>query len=179
MGYAALRLRDRTTAQDAVQATLLTALQSGDRFKGQSSERTWLTGILKYKILETLRKLAREVSVDASEWQGEDGDFDERGHLRAGREPRQIPLTPRDSLERHEFYLVLNECLSKLPPRSAQAFISVEMDHAKLDEVAALLMIKKNNLYILLHRARKGLRGCLEKNWFAEQASNPPPLVAN
>ena len=50
---------DRTTAEDIVQETFLSALNSIKNFKGHSSERTWLTSILKHKILDHFRKRQR------------------------------------------------------------------------------------------------------------------------
>src|SRR5258708_30833350 len=47
--YAALQLRDRHTAEDVVQETLLAALVGEASFGGRSNLRTWLTGILKHK----------------------------------------------------------------------------------------------------------------------------------
>ena len=165
-GYAMLRLRDRSLAQDLVQDALLTALKGRERYRGDSSVRTWLTGILKFKTLEAIRKQAREIPTDASAWESADGDFDEDGHLLPSQMPGEFSLSPGDSLERSEFFQTLDECLSKLPDRIAQAFVSIEMDRASIDDVAEDLMIKRNNLYVLLHRARKSLRSCLEKNWF-------------
>ena len=50
--YALLRLRDPDKAEEAVQETLLAALQAYDKFSGGSSVRTWLIGILKHKIFD-------------------------------------------------------------------------------------------------------------------------------
>ena len=47
--YARLQLRNPAQAEDAVQETLLAALEGAVRFSGKSSLRTWLTGILKHK----------------------------------------------------------------------------------------------------------------------------------
>src|SRR5688572_6472894 len=60
MRYALLQLRDPTAAEDAVQETLLAALQTASRFAGRSSVKTWLVGILKHKIIDTHRRQARE-----------------------------------------------------------------------------------------------------------------------
>ena len=43
-------------AEDALQETLLAALQSAGRFAGRASERTWLTTILKNKVVDRLRR---------------------------------------------------------------------------------------------------------------------------
>jgi RNA polymerase sigma-70 factor, ECF subfamily len=58
--YAMLQLRDPHLAEDVVQETLLVAVESRDKFSGQSTLRTWLTGILKHKILDLRRKQQRE-----------------------------------------------------------------------------------------------------------------------
>ena len=53
--YALLQLRDQDLAEDAVQETLLAALEGRARFSGKSSHKTWLTGILKHKIIDVMR----------------------------------------------------------------------------------------------------------------------------
>ena len=52
------RLRDEEVARDLVQDTFLAALQQLDRFKANSSEKTWLSAILKNKIADFYRKQA-------------------------------------------------------------------------------------------------------------------------
>ncbi|NIR14014.1 MAG: hypothetical protein GWN86_08695, partial [Desulfobacterales bacterium] len=54
--YAISRIHEPAVAEDLVQETLLAALQGKEGFKGRSSEKTWLTGILKYKIVDYIRK---------------------------------------------------------------------------------------------------------------------------
>src|SRR6185369_11901370 len=56
---ARLQLRDEALAEDVVQETLLAAL-SGSGFSGKSSLKTWLTGILKHKIVDAIRRKQRE-----------------------------------------------------------------------------------------------------------------------
>src|SRR5262249_45957286 len=50
--YATRQLRDRAAAEDAVQETLVAALAGEASFGGRSNLRTWLTGILKHKIVD-------------------------------------------------------------------------------------------------------------------------------
>src|SRR5918999_3866470 len=65
--YALLQLRDPTAAEDAVQETLLAALQTAERFAGRSSVKTWLTGILKHKIVDHVRRQSREQPLERPE----------------------------------------------------------------------------------------------------------------
>jgi len=58
--FAALQLRDPNAAEDAVQETLVAALVGEANFAGRSNLRTWLTGILKHKIIDSIRRAARE-----------------------------------------------------------------------------------------------------------------------
>ena len=43
--YAMFRLNDEAQCEDLVQETFLSALKAKDKFKGNSSEKTWLTSI--------------------------------------------------------------------------------------------------------------------------------------
>ncbi len=58
--YASLQLRDAAAAEDAVQEALLAALAGESNFAGRSNLRTWLTGILKHKIVDAIRRQSRE-----------------------------------------------------------------------------------------------------------------------
>ncbi len=62
--YALLRLRNREVAEEVVQETFLAALQARDKFNGQSSEKTWLVGILKHKVIDHFRRTSKEVHLE-------------------------------------------------------------------------------------------------------------------
>ena len=82
--YAMLQLRDSALAQDVVQETLLAALEGRSRFSGKSSAKTWLTGILKHKIIDAIRRRSREQSADAGDDNAEadvvEASFKSDGH---------------------------------------------------------------------------------------------------
>src|SRR5688500_2543314 len=65
--YAVVRRRDASLAEECVQEALLAALQARASYGGKSTERTWLTGILKHKIIDCFRKHSREVPFDPAE----------------------------------------------------------------------------------------------------------------
>src|SRR5437870_13819328 len=58
--FAMLQLRNQAQAEDAVQETLIAAIQGAKNFAGRSSVRTWLVGILKHKIVDLIRRSSRE-----------------------------------------------------------------------------------------------------------------------
>ncbi len=70
--YALVRVRSPEIAEDLVQETLLVAVRSHDRFAGRSSQRSWLVGILKNKIVDYYRKLGRETAFTDLEFLGDE-----------------------------------------------------------------------------------------------------------
>jgi len=171
-GYALLRLRDPRTAEDMVQETFLAALQARDNFAGRSSERTWLVGILKHKILNHLCRNSRErpISDVESPVDRMEEFFDDRGRLKAT--ATEWATDPSRVFEQKEFWEVLQRCLSRLPVRLSEAFLLREMDELSSEEICNVLNVSVTNLRVMLHRARLRLRLCLELNWFGLKAEN-------
>jgi RNA polymerase sigma-70 factor (ECF subfamily) len=167
--FAQLHLRDHARAEDVVQETLAAALEQGERFSGGSSVRTWLTGILKHKIIDVFRAGRREKSVselgdDAEDGHDPDALFDAAGHWQA---PPSSWGDPSKTLEQKRFMETLEKCNGGLPDRLAQVFTLREVMGLTTEEICAQLGITPNNCNVMLYRARMGLRDCLEKNWFA------------
>jgi RNA polymerase sigma-70 factor (ECF subfamily) len=163
--FALLQLRDRSAAEDAVQETLLAAIQGASRFAGQSSVRTWLVGILKHKIVDGVRKASREQPIESLEDRGEDMDafFADDGHFAEAPQPW---ANPESSLEEKGFFDALERCLQSLPPNTARAFTMREVMGLETDEICKELRISASNCWVMLYRARVSLRACLERTWF-------------
>jgi RNA polymerase sigma-70 factor (ECF subfamily) len=167
--YALIRVRNETVAEDLVQDTLLAAFQGKERFSGQSTERSWLTGILKHKVLDHFRRQARERTNNADDSMPEEleGRFDDLGLWK--HEPESGPTDwgadAAGLMQRKEFMEALKQCISKLPPRCADAFVMREMEATESDRIQELLGVSPSNFWVLLHRARMQLRLCLEQNW--------------
>lgn len=165
--YATLQLRDAAAAEDAVQETLLAALAGEANFAGRSNLRTWLTGILKHKIVDSIRRQARErpaADLESGDEGGEfDGLFDRRGHWQEEPDAWQ---QPEGALGQKQFLAALEACLLALPERTARAFMMRE--HLGLDtrEICKELGISATHCWVMLHRARMALRLCLQTNWF-------------
>jgi RNA polymerase sigma-70 factor (ECF subfamily) len=165
--YASLQLRDAAAAEDAVQETLLAALAGETGFAGRANLRTWLTGILKHKIIDTIRRQSRERPVADLGAEGDDSEFDglfdRRGHWQEAPDAWQ---QPEGALGQKQFLAALEACLRDLPERTARVFMMRE--HLGLDtsEICKELGITATHCWVLLHRARMALRLCLQTNWF-------------
>lgn len=170
--YAVVRLRDDSQAEDAVQETLLAAIQSLGSYGGKSTERTWLTGILKHKIIDYYRRSSRETPLDPSETDlsGFDPLFERedefKNHWSDTLSPRIWNRSPDEALQENEFFGVLHNCMKKLPERVANVFSLREMNGLDAGEICELLSLSANNFWVMMHRARMSLRRCIEINWF-------------
>ncbi len=164
---ALLRVRNDVVAEEVVQETFLAALQAKERFAGQSSERTWLVGILKHKIMDHFRKSAREQTdpVEDVAQSNLPDQFDEGGHWRKGAAGPKAWADPSGALDRQQFWQALKMCLDKLPPRMASVFSLREIDDVPSEEICSTMKISKANLWVMLHRARMQLRRCLETSY--------------
>jgi RNA polymerase sigma-70 factor (ECF subfamily) len=167
--YALLRLQSPDLAADVVQETYVEALRARASFAGRSSERTWLIGILRHKIVDHLRRAGREPAVREhvpAECPAE-SPFDHRGRWRTV--PASWGTEPSRQIETREFWDVFSQCLSKLPQGLADAFFLRELDDLRADEVQEALGISPANFWKRLHRARALLRQCLETGWINPQ----------
>jgi RNA polymerase sigma-70 factor (ECF subfamily) len=165
--FALLRVRDPHVAEDLVQETFIAALQGLDRFRGGSAVRTWLVGILKHKIIDYFRKSSREISTGDITADSEEPEHSVVDRLAGAPEaPRDWRDTPDNLLESKEFWQVFVDCLDGMTPAFRSAFSLRELDGLGTDEICKILGITPTNLWVILHRARLKLRGCLEANWF-------------
>jgi RNA polymerase sigma-70 factor (ECF subfamily) len=175
--YAFTRVRDQAVAEDLVQETFLSAIQSVAGYRGKSTERTWLISILKHKLIDRYRKLGREIPMDPSETDLSEFDplFERTdifaNHWHDTRSPRIWNRSPEEALETDEFYNVLHNCLSKLPERVAGVFSMREMDGLAAGEICEILSLSQSNFWVMMHRARMSLRRCIEINWFMKAGS--------
>jgi RNA polymerase sigma-70 factor (ECF subfamily) len=168
--YALLRLQSPEVAEDMVQETFLAALKGRDSFAGQSSEKTWLVGILKHKIIDYIRRCCRERPISSDEFSDKSIEdfFDQTGHLK--NISHGWSGDPNVVLEQKEFRGILDYCLSELPSRMTQAFTLREVEGLQSEEICEILNISTSNLHVMLYRVRSHLRHCLEINWFGLMA---------
>jgi RNA polymerase sigma-70 factor (TIGR02943 family) len=172
--YALVRVRTPEVAEDLVQETLLVAVRSQDKFAGRSSERSWLVGILKNKVVDYYRKLGRETSFTDLEFLKDECShkFVEQGFWNHDLGPHEWRPEADEVMHKGEFWQTMRNCLSTLPQRVADVFMMREMDDLPSKEICHTLSISESNLWVMLHRARMALRECLEINWF-DKVSSP------
>jgi len=150
------RLRNREQAEDAVQDSFLAALGGTERFRGRSTQRTWLTAILKHKVCDRMRRAYRDRAILESGEPTDHDQFENEGGFSV-----LYSSNPRTELERKELRAAIEQALAKLPHRLAKAFSLYEIEDWSGREVCAALRISENNLWFTLHEARKQLRGHL------------------
>lgn len=165
--FALLQLRDRSRAEDAVQEALIAVLEKPAGFEGKSTLRTYVTGILKYKIIDAMRAAQREQTWECEGEEGEadivDALFVANGHT--VEMPRQWG-DPDEVLAQKDFFRVLEVCLEKLPTQTARIFMMREWLEFDTSEICTELAVTSSNVYIVLYRARLRLRECLDLKWF-------------
>jgi RNA polymerase sigma-70 factor, ECF subfamily len=167
--YALIHLRNRELAEDLVQETLLSAIKSAAGFRGDSSPRTWLISILKHKIIDHLRKAARNpidraAADEAPEAAG--GEFFDAKGSWADEKPRAWS-NPDKAFEHAQFWDVFQACCDVLPLQTAQVFLLREVMGSSIEDICKDLDISTSNCSVIMHRARLRLRDCLDRKWFA------------
>ena len=168
--FARLQLRDDAAAEDAVQETLLAAVTSGETFAGRAALRTWLIAILRNKIIDHIRRRAREPSIQAVTDDGEDTDFD--ALFAADGHWADKPADwgdPQRSLENKRFHDVFEACMELLPEKTSRVFMMREFLGLETEEICKELSMTSTNCWVVLYRARMRLRECLQINWFGAE----------
>lgn len=173
--YALAQLRDREAAEEAVQEALLAALEGLAGFKGDSSLRTWVTSILRFKVIDLQRRAstvrrreqATDFGADALDDSWDEDVFDETGHWRSA---PQSWGNPEAALDQRRFWEAFEHCLDRLPPAGGRVFFKREVMGEETRAICDAEGISESNCWVILHRARVMLRACLETRWFGRAA---------
>ncbi|CAN5885338.1 RNA polymerase factor sigma-70 [soil metagenome] len=165
--FAKMQLRNDSVAEDVVSETVLAILEKPDNFEGRSSLRTYATGILKFKIIDVLRKRGREVHIEPLNEQSMDDALDALfaadGHWMDAPQAWQMP---EQVLQQSQFFETLQVCIDRLPAKIGRVFMMREWLEQETDEICRELGITTSNCGVMLYRARMQLRECLDVQWF-------------
>ena len=135
------RVRDPHQAEEAVQETLLAALECAESFSGRATLRTWLTGILLHKIFDGFRHQRRYVGQEEDELpEAVDGN------------------TPEHALHGSRLWKAFARTLEEMPRRQAEALVLREIEGVSTAQACRRLGVSQGNFWVLLHRAKARVR---------------------
>lgn len=172
---AMIKTGNKELAEDLVQDTFLSAYKAKESFKGNSSEKTWLTAILKNKIVDYYRK--KDVLRNTDQYLSEseqsfDSSFfttegNHAGHWTTAAAPKDWDMEMADNqLNKSEFNKILQYCIQKMPPKLVPVFLARFVEEEKAETICKELQLTSSNYWVIIHRAKVLMRSCLEKNWF-------------
>ncbi len=169
--FALARVKDQDIAEEVVQETFLAAWKSKESFSGRSTEKSWLFGILKHKILDYFRQLKKRGEIefgDSEDWETAENLFQTNGKWKTS--PSSWGIDPEEAAQNLQLLEALNRCVESLSDRFRSLFWLKEMDGLSADEICDQLDIKPANLWVMMHRIRNRLKTCLESNFEFSQS---------
>ena len=146
--FAMRRLRDPMLAEDAVHDVFEAVLAGRASFGGRSALRSWLTAVLKNKIVDAVRRSPDHATLDGDD----DGDD---GH--AARHVACPQPGPCEIAEQRQLLARTLAGIEALPPGLRDAMRLRVIDEQPTDTVCRQLGISEENLFVRVHRARKHL----------------------
>ena len=165
--YALIRVQSEQVAEDLVQETLLAGLKSVESFSGKSTVRTWLTGILKHKIIDHFRKKHQQ-TISLND-ESEDQELLNTLFTHNGSWATELKSwqSPEQDFENQQFWQAFQFCLSRLPQNMADLFLMRTMEGMSTDDCCKVFgFTTTNQLWTTISRARMRLRTCLGHQWF-------------
>ncbi len=147
--FAQRKLHDPMLAEDVVHDVFEAVISGRAKFGGRCALKSWLTAILKFKIVDLVRQRAGYDSLDASS--DEDGEVPESLALRCN-QPQPDEVT--EQRQRLQHVLARISAL----PESLRSVIELRvLQDRSTEDVCSSLDISEDNLFVRLHRARKQL----------------------
>lgn len=145
--FAMRRLRDPMLAEDAVHDVFEAVLSGRASFAGRAALRSWLTAVLKNKIVDAMRRTPAHESLD--------GDDDTPGGAALSVAcPRP---GPEEVAEQRELLARALDRIEAMPSGLRDAMRLRVIDERSTESVCKELGISEENLFVRVHRARKHL----------------------
>ena len=168
--FAYYRVNNDELAQDLVQDSFLSALKAKETYKGEASEKTWLTSILKNKIIDHYKKASTRnesplklntYSVPSYDYFFNNGAV---GHWKEDSMPKDWGAAD-SNFDTKEFYKTLETCLGSLPEKWKGIFTMSLLEENDSKLICKEFNLSSSNFWVIMHRAKLQVRACLEKNW--------------
>lgn len=147
--FAQRKLLDPCLAEDVVHDVFEAVLSGRASFAGRAALRSWLTAILKHKIVDLVRQRAPFASLDTSS--ADDSDEPPGAQL-------ECPQPGPDEVAEHRQRLTHTLArIERLPESLREVLLRRVLLDEPTEQVCAALSITEDNLFVRLHRARKHL----------------------
>ncbi len=146
--FAMRKLRDPMLAEDAVHDVFEAVLSGRASFGGRAALRSWLTAVLKNKIVDAVRRSPLHETLD------DDGD-DSASHPAMNAACPQPG--PEEIAEQRERLARTLAGIAALPPGLRDAMRLRVIDERSTESVCKELGISEENLFVRVHRARRQL----------------------
>lgn len=175
---ACIQVNDKEQAKDLVSETFLSALQNLENFRGESSEKTWLTRILNNKIIDHYRKSSTGSKnlkhyLESSDEQFYQVFFESsylsEYHWKENTSPSKNEQFTDYLITNSEFQLALEHCLNQLSPKLKPIFVAKFINEDDSENICKEFEISSSNYWIIIHRAKLLMRACLEHKWLNEK----------
>lgn len=166
--WAEYRIGDASLAQDMVQETFIAAFENLHQFKGDSNPKTWLSRILRNKIVDYFRSAYYRKNV--FEGQSQDGDavesqFFEKDHWKGSAFDGSSWEEEEALMDREDFRDLFQQCLQNLPSLWRDIMAAKFFAGEKGQEISQEFEISTSNYWQIIHRAKLSLKNCLQVYW--------------
>lgn len=157
---------DESAAEEIVQDTWMAVIDGIENFKGDSSLKTWIFGIL-----TNLARKRGEADARTVNWSSlpegslddtQNGRFDPEGWWSTP--PAPWNTDPEEELMQTQLLEIVDEAIEELPASQRAVVTLRDVRGWPSDEVCDVLDISRGNQRVLLHRARSHVREALESN---------------
>jgi len=143
--------RNQEVAEDIIQETFLSALNSARRFRGQSKPYTWLCSIAHHKVVDFYRRQQKESrrKVDDVE-------------IEALAERADLVAPPSERLlESEETRQCVMQAMGSLPPEYRQVLLYKYVEELSVAEISNVMKRSAKSIEGLLTRGRRALHDAL------------------
>jgi RNA polymerase sigma-70 factor (ECF subfamily) len=155
-------LRDRDSAEELVQDVYIKVMHSYDRFKGDSSEKTWLFSIARNVAIDHIRKTKRKQNTLLGVFNVDD---QKNQLVHPDRLPDEI-LEQNEAVK--QLYAALDQCKAE-----HRELILLRYIHGfTIRESASILGWTEGKVKTVQHRTLKALKGILDDSKKEEELSN-------
>lgn len=167
--FAVRRLNNQDQAKDLVQDTFLSGLENLGNFRGLCTEKTWLTSILKNKIIDVYRKKSPKLINLKDIIKAEQGH---QSFINVSNNVKNISDLPAincsyqdDVLVNKELGVALQNCIQKLPALWLSVFSMKYIDDRSTKSICGELKVTPAYFWTIIHRSKHNLQASLKKNF--------------